>query len=71
MKTGLLGEAQNGPVDCENWAATELYERAERKQCLKKALQELESEWPEIVKEGKQDLLKSRILLSFGHFHTF
>lgn len=52
MKNGLLGEAQNGPVDCENWAATELFERAERKQKLQKALLDLENEWPQIVKEG-------------------
>ena len=55
MKTGLLNEAQNGPVDCENWATTELLERAKRKENLKKALQDLKSEWPAIVQEGKQD----------------
>lgn len=52
MKNGLLGEAQNGPADCENWAANELFERAERKQNLKKALLDLATEWPPIVEEG-------------------
>ena len=55
MKTGLLSEAQNGPVDCENWATIELLERAKRKENLKKSLQELKNEWPSIVKEGNID----------------
>ena len=54
MKTGLLSDAQNGPVDCENWATTELLGRARRKENLINALQDLESEWPAIVKEGKK-----------------
>ena len=52
MKSGLLSESPNGPQDCEKWAAAELFERAERKINLKKALQDLENEWPPIVKEG-------------------
>jgi len=58
MKTGLLSEAQNGPVDCENWATIELLERAKRKENLKKSLQELKNEWPSIVKEGLKEPLK-------------
>ena len=52
MKSGLLNEAQNGPQDCENWAAAELFDRAQRKVNLKKALLDFEEEWPPIVKDG-------------------
>eukprot|EP00794_Sanderia_malayensis_P006070 gene6070-6772_t len=63
-KSGLLSEAQNGPTDCESWAALELYERAERKANLRKALDH-ESEWPAIVQNGTKDPLQCSIANDF------